>query len=80
MRKEYDLSNLSWARNRYAKRPRSTVTLRLDRDVIDHFKGLSKESGIPCQRLMNLYLRECASSKRKPFTRWVDASSKGRDS
>ena len=74
MKKEYDLSKLTWKRNPYAKRLKKAVTIRLDEDLIQYFKSLSKEVGIPYQRLINLYLRECAQSKRKAVVRWVNAS------
>ena len=74
MRKEYDLSRLAWKRNPYARQLKKVVTIRLDEDLLGYFKKLSKEVGIPYQRLINLYLRECAHSKRKPVIRWVDAS------
>ena len=74
MKKEYDLSKLSWKRNPYAKRLKRSVTIRLDEDLIQYFKRLSKEVGIPYQRLINLYLRECAASGRKAVVRWTSAS------
>jgi glycosyltransferase involved in cell wall biosynthesis len=37
---------------------RKQVTLRLGTDVIEYFKGLAKETGVPYQNLINLYLRE----------------------
>jgi hypothetical protein len=43
-------------------------------DLIRYFKRLSREIGIPYQRLINLYLRECAHSGRKPTIRWTTAS------
>lgn len=45
MKKEYDFSNL--VKNPYAKYVKKQVTLRLNIDVIDYFKKLSKETGIP---------------------------------
>jgi uncharacterized protein (DUF4415 family) len=74
MRKEYDLSKLAWKRNPYAKRLKKTVTIRLDQDLIEYFKKLGEEVGVPYQRLINMYLRECAESRRKAVVRWVDAS------
>jgi hypothetical protein len=38
--------------------------------VIDYFKGLSTQNGIPYQSLINLFLRECAQEKKKPLIRW----------
>jgi uncharacterized protein (DUF4415 family) len=74
MRKEYDLSRLSWRRNPYVSKVKRLVTMRLDQDVIDHFKRLSRRTGIPYQRLINLYLRECAHARRGPLLKWSDAS------
>ncbi len=74
MRNEYDLSKLKWKRNPYAKRLKKTVTIRLDQDLIEYFKQLGQEVGVPYQRLINMYLRECAESGRKAVVRWVDAS------
>lgn len=74
MRKNYDLSKLSWKRNPYANRLKKAVTIRLDQDLIEYFKKLGEEVGIPYQRLINMYLRECAASRRKAIVRWVDAS------
>ena len=74
MRNEYDLSKLAWKRNPYAKRLKKTVTIRLDQDLIAYFKKLGGDLGIPYQRLINLYLRECAESRRRVVVRWIDAS------
>jgi len=34
-------------------------------DIIDYFKAMSEETGIPYQNLINLYLRDCVNSQRK---------------
>ena len=69
MRKEYDFTN---ARpNPYAKRLKRSVTIRLEAPTIEYFKGLAKETGIPYQTLINLYLRDCAMNHRKLNLRWV---------
>jgi uncharacterized protein (DUF4415 family) len=47
------------------------LTLRLGVDVIDYFKALSQETGIPYQTLINLYLRECAQTGKKPALSWT---------
>lgn len=73
MRKEYDLTRLKWKRNPYTKDVKKLITIRLDKDVIKYFKKLGKESGIPYQRLVNLYLRECAHSGRRPKIQWMTA-------
>ena len=63
MRKEYDFSES--VRNPYAKHLRKQVTMRLGTDVIAYFKALAKETGMPYQNLINLYLRSCAQSGKK---------------
>jgi uncharacterized protein (DUF4415 family) len=65
MRKEYDFSKMKGRRNPYAKQLKKQVTLRLGVDVIDYFKQMAKETGIPYQNLVNLYLRQCAVSHKK---------------
>ncbi len=37
---------------------------------MDYFKGLAEETGIPYQTLINLYLRDCAESKRELNLEW----------
>ena len=64
MRKEYDFSEMKGKKNpctRYLEQP---VTIRLDKDTIAHFKVLAAKKGIPCQNLINLYLRDCAEKGR----------------
>jgi uncharacterized protein (DUF4415 family) len=68
MRKHYDFSNAK--RNPYARRLKQQVTIRLDRETIKYFKGLAEETGIRYQTLINLYLRECASSGKKLSNTW----------
>ena len=68
MRKEYDFSK--GRRNPYAARLKRQVTIRLDEQTIKYFKGLAKESGIPYQTLINLYLRECAATQKRLSMAW----------
>jgi predicted DNA binding CopG/RHH family protein len=68
MRKEYDFSKAT--RNPYAARLKRQVTIRLDAVTIQYFKRLASETGIPYQTLINLYLRECAATGKKPSLRW----------
>ena len=75
MRKEYDFSK---ARpNPYAKRLKRSVTIRLDERTIDYFQGLSAELEVPYQTLINLYLRDCAETGRRPTMKWRAAPKKG---
>jgi len=68
MKKEYDFSKAQ--KNPYAKRLKRRVTIRLDAPTIDYFKELAEETGIPYQTLINLYLRECAESKKELNLEW----------
>jgi uncharacterized protein (DUF4415 family) len=68
MRKEYDFSKSR--QNPYASQLKKQITIRLDEDAITYFKGISEEVGIPYQSLINLYLRDCAASHRKPSLSW----------
>ena len=46
------------------------VTIRLDGPTVKYFKGLAEETGIPYQTLINLYLRDCAESKKELNLDW----------
>jgi uncharacterized protein (DUF4415 family) len=70
MRKEYDFSKLKGRKNPYAKELKKQVTIRLGVDILDYFKQLAGETGIPYQNLINLYLRDCVVSGRKPSFNW----------
>jgi predicted DNA binding CopG/RHH family protein len=69
MRKEYDFSNAR--KNPYAAQLKKSVTIRLDQECIGYFKALSEEAGIPYQSLINLYLKDCATSKKKINLAWT---------
>ena len=69
MREEYDFSNS--IKNPYTKYLRKSVTIRLGVDVIEYFKELSKETDIPYQTLINLYLKDCVQSERKLNIEWA---------
>ena len=68
MRKEYDFS--AARKNPYASQLKKQITIRLDEEAIDYFKSISEEVGIPYQSLINLYLRDCATSHRKLNQNW----------
>ena len=69
MKKEYDFSKST--RNPYSKILKKTVTIRLGQDVIDYFKSLAAEVGLPYQQLINLYLKECAALRKKLTLKWA---------
>jgi uncharacterized protein (DUF4415 family) len=70
MRKEYDFTKLKGRKNPFARRLKKQVTIRMGVDIIEYFKNLAKESGIPYQNLINLYLRDCVVSRRRPSLEW----------
>ena len=72
MKEEYDFSNS--IKNPYVKKLKKQVTIRLEEEVISYFKELAEETGIPYQNLINLYLQDCAKTKRKPSLEWLSTA------
>ena len=70
MRKEYDFDKMKGRRNPYAKHLKKQVTIRIGVDVINYFKDMADETGVPYQNLINLYLRDCVQSNRKLSFKW----------
>lgn len=68
MKKHYDFSNA--IRNPYAKKLKKQVTIRLDLDTLDYFRKISVETDMPYQKLINLFLRDCAEHHKKPAIKW----------
>ncbi len=68
MRQEYDFSRAR--KNPYASQLKKQITIRLDEDSIEYFKGISERVGIPYQSLINLYLRDCAAQSRTLDLSW----------
>ena len=69
MRDNYDFSKSK--KNPYAKKLKKQITIRIDEDTIEYFKGLAEEKDIPYQSLINLYLRDCADNHRKLKLKWA---------
>ena len=63
MRDEYDFSNAR--KNPYVKKLKQQITINLDSKVIDFFKKMSSDTGIPYQTLINLYLSDCVENNRQ---------------
>ena len=74
MRAEYDLSKMKARKNPYASKLKKPVTMRLSEDVVEYFKGMAAEAGVPYQSLINLYLRDCLMQNRKVEIRWPGAA------
>ncbi len=75
MRKRYDFS--SARPNPYARMLKRQVTLRLDEPTIVYFKALAQETAIPYQTLINLYLRECAATRKQLHLAWQPGKGHG---
>ena len=74
MKDEYDLSEMKSRKNPHASKLMKSVTLRLSEDVIDYFKEMAEEKGIPYQSLINLYLRDCVAQHREVDISWQSKS------
>ena len=68
MKKEYDFSKST--KNPYAKKLKKQITIRIEKETIDYFKKLASETDIPYQKLINMFLRDCAEHKMKPVRSW----------
>lgn len=64
MREEYDIKNLNPRKNLYANKLKKQITINVDSSIIDFFKNLSDDTGIPYQTLINLYLRDCVQNNK----------------
>ncbi len=68
MRREYDFSKSK--KNPFVRMLKKQITIRIEVETIDYFKSLAQDSGISYQNLINMYLRECAHTRRKPTVQW----------
>ena len=62
MREEYDFSNA--VKNPYVGKLKQQITIRLDEQVIEYFKKMAEETGMPYQNIINYYLLECVKEKK----------------
>jgi predicted DNA binding CopG/RHH family protein len=68
MKKEYNFANAK--PNPYAARLRKQISIRLSVDTIEYFKKQAQEAGVPYQKLINMYLSDCAARGIKPVITW----------
>jgi uncharacterized protein (DUF4415 family) len=73
MKAQYNLAKLKACKNPYASKLKKPVTMRLSEDVVEYFKGMAQEAGVPYQSLINLYLRDCLANHRKLQISWPQA-------
>ncbi len=69
MKKEYSFKNSK--KNPYAKKLKKQISIRLDVSTIEYFKQMAEETGVPYQKIINLYLKDCAESKKKMKIKWA---------
>ena len=62
MREHYDFSNA--IKNPYADKLKKQITIRLDDEVVNYFKNMAEETGMPYQNIINYYLKDCVKEKR----------------
>ena len=74
MKAEYDLSKMKSRKNPYAAKLKKPVSMRLSEDVVEYFKSMANEAGVPYQSLINLYLRDCVMNHRKVQIAWPSKS------
>ena len=74
MKAEYGLSKLKSRKNPYASKLKKPVTMRLSEDVVEYFKRMADEAGMPYQTLINLYLRDFLAQNRKVKINWPQAA------
>ena len=70
MKKEYDVSKMKELKTPYVSR-KQAVGINLSPEVVDYFKGLADETGLPYQKLIDLYLLDCAKKRKKLTMKWV---------
>ena len=68
MRDDYDFSN--GIKNPYADKLKKQITIRLDDEVINYFKNMAEETGMPYQNIINYYLKDCVKEKRELKISW----------
>ena len=68
MKEEYNFSGS--IKNPYIKKLKKQITIRIENETIDYFKNLAAETDIPYQKLINLFLNDCAHNKKKPNITW----------
>ena len=70
MKKEYDFRKMKELKNPYAGKKKA-VGINLSPEVVDYFKKLANTTGLPYQKLIDLYLLDCARKRKKLTMRWV---------
>jgi predicted DNA binding CopG/RHH family protein len=70
MKKEYNFSKMKELKNPYIGK-KQAIGINLSPEVVDYFKALAEETGLPYQKLIDLYLLDCAKKRKKLRMKWV---------
>jgi predicted DNA binding CopG/RHH family protein len=70
MKKENNFSKMKELKNPYTGR-KQAVGINLSPEVVDYFKALADETGLPYQKLIDPYLLDCAKRRKKLRMKWV---------
>ena len=70
MRDKYEINELNPRKNPYSKMLKKQITININVEALDYFKEMAEQSGIPYQTLINLYLSDCAETKRELKISW----------
>ena len=49
---------------------KESITIRLDRDIMEYFRSLSGDVGLPYQTIINLVLKEYVKKGYSPSANW----------
>ena len=71
MKKEFKFGKMKEIKNPYPKMKKKAVGINLSPAVIDYFKALSTDSGVPYQQLIDMYLLDCVKHKKKLSMKWT---------
>ena len=63
MRKEYDFTDAK--KSPYPQKFKQQITINISKEVLEYFKSMAEEFGVPYQTLINLYLLDCKKNNRK---------------
>ena len=69
MKKEYNFSKMKEVKSPF--KGKKNIGINLNHEVIDYFKQLSKEMGVPYQQLINFYLLDCVKKQKKLSLKWT---------
>ena len=69
MKREYDFSK--GVRGKFYRPQKVQKTIRLDKDILDFFQEMSRETGIPYQTLINMSLRKFSIEECELVIKWT---------